>query len=120
VTAFAAIAASRSSVLQLHDRHREVAVVQLDQLAVAEVLLVPQVGEVVLVPAGALQLARVAQQQPGLTEGVQGDVRQRDVLLQLRRAGRPLGEPLRGDQAVVGQRQHVVGPHRCSTPSGTG
>ena len=74
--------------------------------------VVAQVGQRVLVAAGALQLARVGQQQPGRAELVERDVGQRDVLLHLGRARRPLAEPLGGDQRVVAEPQHVRRPRR--------
>ena len=49
------------------------------------------------------------QQQPGLAEQVEADVGERDLLLQLRRAGDPLGQPLRRDQGVVAEHQAVRG-----------
>jgi hypothetical protein len=113
---------------QLGDGDREVAVRQFDQQSVAELPVVAQVRQRVLVPARPLQFAGVRQQQSGGAELVQGDVGQRDVLLQLRRGGHPLAEPLRGDQRVVAEPQQVrhrglrgyVGRvHRCAAPSGT-
>ena len=94
----------------------EVAVLDLHQVHVAELPLVPQEGQVVLVAAGSLHLAGVAEQRAGLAEQVEGDVGQRDVLLDLRCAGDPLPQPLRQDQRVVTEPEHVVGqsgPVRC-------
>jgi hypothetical protein len=101
---------------QLRHRHREVAVRQLHQQAVAEVPIVTQERQVVLGAPG--RLTRVRQELPGRTELVEGDVGQRHVLLQLRRGRAPLGEPLRRDQRVVAESERVVG-HRWDTPSGT-
>ena len=109
---------------------REVAVRPLDELQVAEVALVAQVGEVVLGAAGALDLAGVGQQGARLAEQVERDVGQRDVLLELRRAGDPLAEPLGEDERVVAEpegvrrerRRGACVPtglaHRCCTSAG--
>ena len=59
----------------------------LDQLHVAELALVAQVGEVVLAAAVALDVAGVGEQRAGLAELVEADVGQRDVLLELRARG---------------------------------
>ena len=111
----------RREVQQPSHRVSEVAVRQLAQLQVEEVALVPEVGEIVLGPARALDLTGVLQQRPGLAELVEPDVAQGNVLLELRGGRDPLGGALRGDQRVVaepeGVGEEVV--HRCSTPSGT-
>ena len=103
---------------------REVAVGQLDQQAVAELAVVAQVGQRRPRRGRRPRLAGVGQQQPGRAELVEGDVGQRDVLLQLGRAGAPLGQPLGGDQRVVAEPQRRTRRRRRSvtgaaTPSGT-
>ena len=100
----------------------EVAVRQLAQLAVAELALVPEVGQLVLVRARALDLTGVRQQRPGLAELVERDVGQRDVLFDLRarpRSTRPCAgrRSARRRRAGACRSKQVV--HRCSTPSGT-
>jgi hypothetical protein len=105
---------------QARDRGGEVAAgagaaVQLDQADVAELGLVAQVGKRVLVAPGALHLAGPGEQHSGLPQQIQGDVGQRDVLLELGRAGAPLGEPMGKDQRVVAEhlavRGHVQSVH---------
>jgi hypothetical protein len=105
---------------------------------VAEVALVAEVRQVVLVAAPALDLPRVRQEGAGLAELVEADVGQRQVLLELRRPADPPAHPLGGDQRVVAEGEEVVDvnrrvrrravlttaavarvAHRCSTPSGT-
>jgi hypothetical protein len=111
----------RGQEQQLGDHVAEVGLGALDQPAVAELLRRAQVGQRVLVPAGAFrragafQRARVRQQQPGRAELVEPDVGQRHVFLHLGRGGIPGPEPLGRDQRVVAQPQHIVNPrgHRC-------
>jgi hypothetical protein len=92
---------------QLRDGGAEVGVRQLDQLRVAELEVLSQVGQGVLVPPGPLHLAGVRQEHSRRAELVECDVRQRDVLLHLRRSGRPLAEPLRRDERVVAEPEQV-------------
>ena len=113
-------------------RDGEVTVLDLHQVHVAEVPLVPEEGQVVLVPAGPLDLPGVAEQRTGLPEQVECDVAQRDVLFDLRGAGDPLRQSLGQDQRVITQSEHVgnkggaiditgraAGTHRWDTPAGT-
>ncbi len=95
---------------------------QLDQQAVAELVIVAPEGEVVLVPPRTLHCAGVGEHQARDAELVEGDVGQRDVLLHLGGPGRPLAQPLRGDQRVVADAERVlehIRGHRCLAPSGT-
>jgi len=109
----------------------EVSPLLLDQVNVVELALVPKVGQLVLGPAGAIELAGPGQQHSGLAEQVETDVAQRHVLLDLWRAGNPLAKPLRVDESVITELQTVCrrnrGPggvnrilaQRYSTSSGT-
>ena len=87
----------------------EVAVRTLEQLPIAEFRLVAEVGEFVL--GLAPRRARVGEQAASVTEEVEADVAERDVLLELRRVGDPLAEALREDQCVVAEAERV-GRHR--------
>jgi hypothetical protein len=109
----------------------EVLVRVLGDLQVRELPLPAQVRQVVLAAAGSLPLPGGGQQHPGLAEQVEPDVRERDVLLELRRVRDPLAAPVRQDQGVVAEREGVAGPcgggpgrgggagHRCCTSAGT-
>ena len=101
---------------QPRHRHAEVAVGAFDQVHAAEVALVAEVGQVVLGARRVLERAGVGQQRPGLAEQVERDVADRDVLLELRRGGDPLRQPLGRDQRVVAQRQHVAHQRRVVRP----
>jgi hypothetical protein len=89
-----------------HDGVREVAVRLLEQVRRAEVALVAPVRQVVL--GAAVRRAGVAQQRAGVAEQVEGDVRQGDVLLQLRRAGDPAAEALSEHEGVVAEPERVL------------
>jgi hypothetical protein len=58
--------------------------------------------------APAPRWAARRQQHAGLAEQVERGVGQRDLLLQLRRVGDPLGEALRADQRVVAEHEAVL------------
>jgi hypothetical protein len=113
----------REAELAGHGRG-EVAIGLFDQQAVDPVPLVPQVGEVVLAAAGAVDRARVGEQGASLAQQVEGDVGQGDVLFDGGRLGRPLTQPVRADQRIVAEAEGDRGDvsaedaHRCSTPSG--
>ena len=104
-----------------HPAHRlgEVAVRQLDQADIAEVAVVAEEREPVLVGhRGAFgergHDARVRgrgtrQQQPGLAEQVERDVGQRDVLLEVGRPAAPLREAVGQDERVVAEGEAVGG-----------
>ena len=111
----------RREVQQPCHRVGEVTGRQLAQLQVEEVALVPEVGEIVLRPAGSFERPGVLQQRPRLAQLVQPDVAEGNVLLELRGGRDPLGGALRGDQRVVAEAERVDEQvvHRCSTPSGT-
>ena len=85
------------------DGLREVAVGRPTSAMLRNSSVVAEVGERVLVdrsvarrgPAGAPTDPAREQQQPRLAEQVERDVGDRDLLLELRRRGDPLGQPLR-------------------------
>jgi hypothetical protein len=90
---------------------REVTDLTLHQMHAPVLLRRAPVRQRVLVEP--VRLPRVGQQRAGLTEQVQRDVGQRDLLLQAGRAGDPLGQALRRDQCVVAQRESFLpGAHR--------
>ena len=93
-------------------RHREVAARQLDQRAVAEVALVAQEGELVLVVARsaelAFELAGAGEHRARLADEIERHVAEGDVFLDDRRMAAPLGEALRQDQAGVADAQQVL------------
>ncbi len=99
----------------------EVPVGLLDQLEVAEGPLLAQEGQLVLV-------ACQGQQDAGLAEEVERDVREGDLLLQDGGVTRPLAEAVGEDQGVVPQREGrrlneiglngIGAGHRWCTPSG--
>src|SRR5664279_2682501 len=74
---------------------------------------VAQIGEIVLVPGSsgesALHVAGVAEQGAGLTQQVQRDVAQCDVLFDLRGPGDPFPQPLGENQRVISQSENVGG-----------
>jgi len=98
----------------------------ISEVNVAEVPVVAQVGQIVLVESGALGLTGVGEQGAGLAEQVQRDVADGHVLLDLRGAGNPFGEALAEDKRVVAEAERVrrqrrrggCGAHRWDTPSG--
>ena len=107
------------------DRGREVAVLLLDEQAVDELALVAHERVVILRPAGAVELGGARVQAARLTEQVERDVGQRDVVLECRCPRRPLREPVREHQAVVSEAQRVHGRragdhegHSCCTSFG--
>ncbi|GHE61074.1 hypothetical protein GCM10017778_52060 [Streptomyces vinaceus] len=99
----------------------EVPVRLLDQLEVAEGALLAQEGQLVLV-------AGQGQQDAGLAEQVERDVREGDLLLQDGGVARPLAEAVGEDQRVVPEREGraagdlggsgIGAGHRWCTPSG--
>jgi hypothetical protein len=93
------------------DGVREVPVRLLDELAVAERPLLPQVGQFVLVAEPGVERA-------GLAEQVQRDVGERDLLLQRRCVPDPLAQSVGEDEGVVGEGESGTAP-RFFTPSGT-
>jgi hypothetical protein len=107
------------------DRPSEVAVRQLDDREVAELGLVAQERELVLVAPPAFQSAGMREQQARLADQVQRDVRQRDVLLDHGPVAAPLGEPLPEDERRIRDAHHVLDVrvaggsqrhrHRCLT-----
>ena len=138
MTALPAIAARVSSALPCRPAYRcglvgredqqpghrdaEVGHRPLDQLDVAELAVVAQVGEVVLGPARALELAGVGQEGAGLAELVEPDVGEGDVLLELGGAADPPAHPLGRDQRVVGRgrgcSRREAGPLEVLDPFG--
>src|SRR6185436_18743269 len=86
----------------------EVRLGTLDQPDVAKVALVAEVGQGVLVAAPALDLTGMGEQGAGLTELVEADVGERQVLLELRSAADPPAHPLGRDQRVVAETEDVV------------
>jgi hypothetical protein len=91
-------------------RHRDakIGLGPLDQPDVAEVALVAEVRQVVLAAAVALDRTGMGEQGAGLTELVEADVGERQVLLELRGAADPPAQPLGGDQGVVAESEDVV------------
>ena len=87
----------------------------------------PQECQVVLVAAPAFELPGPGQQGAGRAEQVQRDVQQRNILLELRRTGRPLAQPLAEHERVVAEPERVGSDivvdqrlgHRWVSPSGT-
>ena len=88
------------------DRLREVAVGLLDDPGAAELRLVAEVREVVF-GASVVGTGEV-QERPGMTEQIEGDVAERDILFEFGRAGDPLAELLREDQGVVAEPEGVL------------
>ena len=88
------------------DRVGEVAVGLLDDPRAAELGLVAEVGEIVL--AAPVGRARVVQERARVAEQIECDVAERDVLLELGRAGDPPAQLLRQDERVVAQPQRVL------------
>ena len=85
----------------------EVAVGPLHQLHVEELVRVAQEGELVLVASIPADGDGVAIERTRLSDQVERDVGERNVLLQRRRATRPLGEAMPQHQRVVGEAQQV-------------
>ena len=142
--------APRGEHQQPRDRHREVAVVGLDEPHVAELTGLTEEGQRVLGrhrrplgqrrDDGRIGGRRTGEQQTRLAEQVERDVGQRDVLLEVGRAAAPLRQPVGVDERVVAEHQAVrrqrsrvdtlgeascrrrpAGPRsRCRRPSGDG
>lgn len=88
---------------------REVAVLLLDELEVAEGALLAEIRQLVLVP-------HQGEQHPRLPQQVESDVGEGHLLFQYRRVTRPLAQPVGEDQCVVAEGEGRC--HRCCTPSG--
>ena len=81
----------------------------------AEYLLrVAEVGEVVRRAAAPLARGREVEQRDRLADEVEGDVGERDVLLEDGRVPAPLGEAVPQHQPVVGEAQQVLGGRPCT------
>ena len=91
-----------------HDREREVAFRQLDELAVAVVHRLAEIRERILVASLAFDLAREPQEHRRLADQVERDVRERDVLLEDRTVTAPFGQPVAEHQAVVAEPQQIL------------
>ena len=93
-------------------RHREVAARQLDERAVAEVALLAQERELVLVVrlAAELSLEAACAREHGarLADQVERHVGEGDVLFDDRRVAAPFAETLGEDQAGVADAQQVL------------
>ena len=79
----------------------------LDEVDVAELALVAQVGQLVLGAAGAVQLTGPGEQDARLTEQVEAHVAEGHVLLDLRGTADPLAQPLGVDERVVAELERV-------------
>ena len=88
---------------QLRHRDREVAVGQLDQQAVAELAVVAQEGQLVLVAAGALELAGVGSAAAGPRRAGRGRCWPARCPPPSPARGRTTRQPLRRDQRVVAE-----------------
>ena len=95
-----------------HQGLGEVAVGLLDQQDVAELRGVAQIGQVVGRPAGPLQPPGQPEPELGLADQIEGDVGQRDILLDRRGVAAPFGDPVAEDQAVVAEPERVLGQGR--------
>src|ERR1700686_340756 len=91
-----------------HDRLAKVAVRLLGECQVGELRRITQKGQRVLVTPAALDLARVGEQQPRLPDQVQGEVGERQILLERRRLAGPLAEALPEYETRVTEAQDVA------------
>ena len=90
----------------------------LDQREVEVVTFLAQEGELVLVVPLPIELPGVREQRARLTQQVQREVGEGDVLLENGAVAAPFTQALGMDQAGVGQSQHVA--HRGCTARGDG
>ena len=79
--------------------------------------LLAEKGEIVLRAAPALRLARIAQQQAGLSDEIERHVREPQILLEHGSMSDPLPEPLPENQAEIAEPQGVAAEQRMP-PSG--
>ncbi len=79
-----------------------------DQLQAAKLGRVAQEGEVVLAAPASFELRGVREEQARLTDEVERDVREPEVLFEGRRMPDPPRELLAQDEARVRQAQHVL------------
>lgn len=103
----------------LRDRLGEVAIGHLGEADVAEVEVLTEVGEPVLVRdrgalrqgghEGGIRGGGAGEEEAGLTEEVEGDVRERDVLFEVGGARAPFGDALGEDEGVVAEHEAVLG-----------
>ena len=91
-----------------HDREREVAARQLEELHVAELDRLAEERERVGVASRALLRAGEIEQRRRLPDQVERDVAERDVLLEDRRVAAPPGELVAQHEPVVGVAQQVL------------
>jgi len=71
------------------------------QYGVQVLAMLAQKGDVILSASPAFDLARITQQQPRLTDQVESDIRQAQILFERRRMAHPFAEPLPEHQAQV-------------------
>src|SRR3984893_11153434 len=91
-----------------HHRMAKVAVWLLGECQVGKLRRITQKGQRVLVTPAALELARVGEQQPRLSDQIEGEVGEPQVLLERRRVTHPLAEALPEHETRVTEAQNVV------------
>ena len=91
-----------------HDGAAEFAVGELDQLDVAVVDGIAEIGQGVLVALFPLDLAGQMEEVRRLPDEVERDVGERDVLLEDGAVAAPFGQPVTQDQAIVAQPEQIL------------
>jgi hypothetical protein len=90
-----------------HDGLAEIAVRLLDERRIQVLAVLAQERDVILAAAAPLELAGIGQQQPRLTNEVEGDVGEPEILLERRRMTHPLAQPLAEHEREIAEPQHV-------------
>ena len=90
----------------------EINVRLLDQAKIAELGRVTKEGKIVLSAPLSLDTARIRQQVPRLTDEIEADVGERQILLQRRRVSYPFTQTLGEDEACVTELKRVAKQQR--------
>ena len=91
-----------------YDRDGEVALRQLDEKHIAVLDCITKIGERIGVASLPLDLGRQPEEQRRLTDEVERDVREGNVLLENRRMTAPLGETMAEHEPVVAKSHEII------------
>jgi hypothetical protein len=100
------------------DRERKVAFRKLDNLKISKLDRFAKVGEGIRVPSLAFYFAGKAQIKRALSDQIERDVGERNVLLENRPVPAPLGESVPEHQTVVTQSQEILEQVRTASCGG--
>ena len=101
-----------------NDGGSEITVRPLDELRVAELDGVTEIGERIFAPPFPFDLPRELEQGRRLANEVECDVRERDVFLENRRVPAPLGESMAEDEPVIRESKQVFEERILRLPRG--